>query len=501
MSDIIIFGGTTEGRELAERAADQGIRTLVSVATQYGRQVMEERPNLTVHEGRLDESGMIVLLEEEQPRLVLDATHPHAQEVTRVIRIACHKTGFPYVRVLRKAASDLPMMIGEENRIWVDTAQEAVQILKTDQEKVLLTTGSKELHIFTEDPKLRERIFARVLPTSKVIAMCEEQGLSGKQIIAMQGPFSTDMNVALLCATGAKWLVTKESGAAGGYQEKLDAAGICGVKTIIIGRPAEESGVSFELAQQLILDQFKSTKQESGTDQMVKNGYNEEPEPEVIKISLIGMGMGGGSQLTQESLHALGGSDTVFGAARMLKDLESYLGNKQVIPLYMGNDICTYIKAHPECRNISVIYSGDTGYHSGSRSMILAVQEYFKEESEMGTLEIQVYPGISTVSALCARFRTDWTELYLASAHGQDCDVIKLLDEHKRIFLLLGGNMTIRDLCTKLTNQGYGDTVRVQAGIRLGYPDEQLLDAWAGQLTQAQTDNLAAAILKLTDRS
>jgi precorrin-6x reductase len=462
---------------------------------------MEDRPNLTIHEGRLDEHGMMVLLEEEQPRLVLDATHPHAQEVTRVICAACHKTGLPYVRVLRKAASDLPMMIGEENRIWVDTAQEAAQILKTDQEKVLLTTGSKELHIFTEDLKLRERIFARVLPTSKVIAMCEEQGLSGKQIIAMQGPFSTDMNVALLRATGAKWLVTKESGAAGGYQEKLDAAGICGVKTIIIGRPAEEQGISLEQAQRFILDQFKSVEHESDKDPMEKNGCNEEPEPETIKISLIGMGMGSGSQLTQEALQALNGSDTVFGASRMLKDLEAYLGKKQVIPLYMGNDICSYIKTHPECRNISVIYSGDTGYHSGSRSMIHAIQEYLKEELDAGTLDLQVYPGISTVSALCARFRTDWTELYLASAHGQDCDVIKLLDEYKRIFLLLGGNMTIRDLCTKLTNQGYGDTVRVQAGIRLGYPDEQLLDAWAGQLTQAQTDNLAAVILKLTDRS
>jgi precorrin-6y C5,15-methyltransferase (decarboxylating) CbiE subunit len=281
----------------------------------------------------------------------------------------------------------------------------------------------------------------------------------------------------------------------------MDAARICGVKTIIIGRPAEESGVSFELAQQLILDQFKATKQESDKDQMVKNGCNEKPEPKVIKISLIGMGMGAGNQLTQEALHALVGSDTVFGAARMLKDLESYLGKKQAIPLYMGNDICSYIKTHPECGNISVIYSGDTGYHSGSRSMIHATQEYLKEELDAGTLDLQVYPGISTVSALCARFRTDWTELYLASAHGQDCDVIKLLDEYKRIFLLLGSNMTIRDLCTKLTNQGYGDTVRVQAGIRLGYPDEQLLDAWAGQLTQVQTDNLAAVILKLTDRS
>ena len=40
----------------------------------------------------------------------------------------------------------------------------------------------------------------------------------------MQGPFSCEMNAATIRQTGAKYLVTKESGAAGGFLEKLEAA-------------------------------------------------------------------------------------------------------------------------------------------------------------------------------------------------------------------------------------------------------------------------------------
>jgi precorrin-6x reductase len=473
MSDIIIFGGTTEGRELAEWAADQGILTLVSVATGYGSQVIGEHQNLTVHEGRLDEPAMEVLFAQERPRLVLDATHPHAAEVTGIIRRACIHAQLPYLRVLREQEVSAPA--GDAKQIRVETAQDAADLLKGDQEKIFLTTGSKELHTFATDPAIRERIYARVLPTSSVIAMCEEEGLQGRQILAMQGPFSTDMNVAMLKATGAGWLVTKESGAKGGYPEKLEAAAICGVKTVIIGRPMEETGISVEEAKQELRR---------------LTGRN------ILQISLIGMGMGQGSQMTQESLDAIRQSDTVFGAPRMLEDLAAYTSGKTVAGLYMGQDICAYLVEHPQSRNVSVIYSGDTGYHSGSRSMILAIREHWKNELQNGTVKLRVYPGISTVSALCARFQTDWSGLYLASAHGQDCDVITLLEKHNRIFLLLGGEHPVRELCRELTAQGLGQSIRVMAGIRLGYPDEQLLDAFAGQLTQVQTDSLAAVILE-----
>ena len=113
---------------------------------------------------------------------------------------------------------------------------------------------------------------------------------------------------------------------------------------------------------------------------------------------------------------------------------------------------------------------------------------------------MRVYPGISTVSCLCARFGTSYEDLYLASAHGQDCPVEKILGRHRRVFLLLGEKDGVAELCRRLCGAGY-EQVQVYAGIRLGYPDEQLLAGTAGELCQVQTDALAAVILEQKEES
>ena len=74
-------------------------------------------------------------------------------------------------------------------------------------------------------------------------------GFSGKHLIAMQGPFSREMNLALLHQTEAKYFVTKESGKNGGFAEKLEAAEQAGAVLLVIGRPIEE-GLSVEEAEQ-----------------------------------------------------------------------------------------------------------------------------------------------------------------------------------------------------------------------------------------------------------
>ena len=61
--------------------------------------------------------------------------------------------------------------------------------------------------------------------------------LGGKDIIAMQGPFSADMNKALINECGAKVILTKESGRNGGYYEKLEAAGECDIKAVVVRNP------------------------------------------------------------------------------------------------------------------------------------------------------------------------------------------------------------------------------------------------------------------------
>lgn len=46
MAEILIFSGTTEGRELAEALCARQIDCVASVATEYGREVMRRRSTL-----------------------------------------------------------------------------------------------------------------------------------------------------------------------------------------------------------------------------------------------------------------------------------------------------------------------------------------------------------------------------------------------------------------------------------------------------------------------
>ena len=98
MKHIVIFGGTTEGRELAEALAGKPLSLTVCVATEYGREEQGELPGVEVHSGRLDAAAMTVLLKGTD--LCVDATHPYAKEVSKNIRSACASSGTPYRRLL-----------------------------------------------------------------------------------------------------------------------------------------------------------------------------------------------------------------------------------------------------------------------------------------------------------------------------------------------------------------------------------------------------------------
>ena len=117
------------------------------------------------------------------------------------------------------------------------------------QGNILITTGSKELDKYTRLTNYKERCYARVLSVLPSVMQSIELGFSGKHLIAMQGPFSREMNLALLHQTEAKYFVTKESGKNGGFAEKLEAAEQAGAVLLVIGRPIEE-GLSVEEAEQ-----------------------------------------------------------------------------------------------------------------------------------------------------------------------------------------------------------------------------------------------------------
>ncbi len=227
---IVIFSGTTEGKKLSCELADFGVPVLVCVATEYGKTDQGKHPGVQVQAGRLDVGDMARLLTPQT--LCIDATHPYATQVTANIRAAAKQAGAVYKRLLRKP-SPLP-----EDCLAVRDTTEAVSLLQKTEGNILLTTGAKELSAFA--PLGEERLFARVLPLESSLEACKEAGIAPSHIIAMQGPFGVELNVALLHQFAIRYLVTKDGGAPGGFEEKLKAARACGVKLVVVRRPVDQ---------------------------------------------------------------------------------------------------------------------------------------------------------------------------------------------------------------------------------------------------------------------
>lgn len=229
--NLLIFGGTTEGRLLAEKLAGK-LPVTVSVATDLGAEELSGIENITVLTGRKDMDAIAALLDRFD--LCIDATHPYAAQASAHIRAACEKTGTPLRRLLRaesrKAYGD--------SVTRVDSPADAADFLAETEGNILLTTGAKELPAFAGLPK--ERLFARILPTHESLSACEALGLPHRNILALQGPFSRKMNEAMMEQYRIRWLVTKDGGKAGGFEEKLAAAESAGAGLVLIGRPDEQ---------------------------------------------------------------------------------------------------------------------------------------------------------------------------------------------------------------------------------------------------------------------
>lgn len=226
---VVIFSGTTEGRALSAELAGLGAQVTAWVATEYGR-ALQAAPGVELHAGRLDAQGMAQALAGAD--LCIDATHPYAREASRNIRQGAEIAGVPRLRLLRRE-SPLPPGCAA-----VDSPEEAARFLEKTQGNVLLTTGAKELAAFA--PLGPQRLYPRVLPAPESLAACEALGIPRGHIIAMQGPFSYQLNLALLEHFSIRWLVTKDGGAAGGFTEKARAARDAQAGLVVLRRPREE---------------------------------------------------------------------------------------------------------------------------------------------------------------------------------------------------------------------------------------------------------------------
>ena len=338
--NVVVFSGTTEGRELSRQLAALGIEVTVSVATPLGQEEQGSTPGVTVRCGRLLPDEMAALLGDAA--LCIDATHPYATSITESICTACRETQTEYLRLLRQSSEQT------KDVVCVENAAAAAAFLESTRGNILLTTGSKELAAYSGIPDFTQRVYARVLPMDASLEACRAAGLKAAHIIAMQGPFSEEMDLATLRFANAAWMVTKDGGEAGGFPAKASAARKAGAGLVVIGRPPQREGLPFAAVLDVLCKRF---------------GCTVRPQ-----VRIVGIGPGSREAMTREVSETIEAADCLIGAKRMLEAVAR--PGQHTCDAIAPQDIADFIRTHWEYRRFAVVMSGDTGFFSGTKKLL-----------------------------------------------------------------------------------------------------------------------------------
>ena len=474
---IIIFSGTTEGRILSDRLTKDCMPHIVSVASEYGKEMMDENAFAEIHVGRMDANEIIGFLTEREfseEDMVIDATHPFATEVTSNIKVAVESFGVSLIRVIREEEKELPKYAEK----YLDITDCANSLDKTEG-NILLTTGSKELGQYCKSvsTETKKRTYVRVLPSIDSLKLCEMEGIESDHIIAMHGPFGKELNEAILRQYDIKHLVTKESGAAGGFAEKMSAAVSAGAALHVIERPYIEEGVSVDEAYKII------TGKDFSDSAVIIPCENKR-----LSVSLVGIGMGTESSMTTFARDAIEKAEAVFGAERLLRNIS----NPKKFSMYLSKDIIPVLE-NENIRNAVITFSGDTGFYSGAKKMIQALRKWRSD------IEIQVIPGISSFAYLAAKLGESYDDACLFSIHGKnsDKDIKALTDKviyNEKVFVLLSGAGDISEIAKRLTD--YGVEGRICVGVNLSYENEMIIELSLEEAVQFKEDGIATIMIK-----
>ncbi|MBO6016247.1 MAG: precorrin-6A reductase [Lachnospiraceae bacterium] len=468
MKKIVIFSGTTEGRVLSTMLAAEKVHHTVCVATDYGREMMDENPYASLHVGRMDEEEMLSFLEDlklTDENLVIDATHPYATAVTANIKKAAAGLGIRYVRVVREEEQ---MQTGGIRR-YEDITECAAAVDQTVG-NILLTTGSKELGKYFAgiSQESKARTYIRVLPSMESLKLCEREAIEPDHIIAMQGPFGRELNEAIIRQYDIKHLITKDGGSAGGFREKIDAASACGAQVHVIVRPHEE-GVGVDEAFAMITG---------------KTPHRSEP---ALQISLIGLGMGDPDSLTVAAKNALCDCDAIFGAKRLLRGIFC----RKKYEMFLAADIIPVLEKE-KIQKAAIVFSGDTGFYSGAKGMGKALKEWRKDA------QIRVIPGISSFGYLAAKLGESYDDACLFSIHGKnaDKDLQMLLDKvryQEKVFVLLSDAGDVARIAGLLIRNHVEGTI--VTGTNLSYENETIREMSFREALEFDDDGIVCALI------
>ncbi len=446
--ELILFAGTYEGRIIAAELAGRGIRQYICTASGDGKTALGDIKNAYISSKPLSEEEIARIINENGIPLAVDATHPYAENISLNARRAADKCGIRYIRVERES------LIGEAgcgHRIF-KSLDEAIGFFNTCGGNILSTLGSHAIGALMGINGFSQRVFARMLDNAAARKAVSDSGFPAQNALFKDPPFSVEDNISAIRACKARWVITKDSGIAGGFAQKCEACEKTGAELIIISRPAEDRGIRAENAVPVIL----------GTLNIILGTQ---------KLTVAGIGLGDEGSMTAAAVKAVSNADLICGAARMTEAVRRFNPSAETLCAYTPEDIAAYIADKPHIKSIAAVMSGDVGFYSGAARF-----------AHMG--DTAFIPGISTLSALCARVGEEYGDAETISLHGRNAYFVNAVNTHKKVFLLLDKLNTPQKVAETLVEYGLGG-VTMHIGADLGSENERVVTGSAREIAAA----------------
>lgn len=243
--NILVFAGTKNGRELITSLAKSGNNVFASIVSEYGAELLPKMKSIIPVTGEKSSEDIEKLVKREDIKVIIDSTHPYAQEITNNIQIASRKLNITPIRYER--FSSIPPHKGKH----FDTMDEVCNFLKNKDGNILFTTGVNEVLNITKEID-RERIYIRVLSIDSSQKKIKKSGLEDSHVITKKPPFTKDDNIEQILKFKIKYLVTKDSGAEGNTEEKIEAAESTNTQLLVINRPVINYEMTFYQQDKLL---------------------------------------------------------------------------------------------------------------------------------------------------------------------------------------------------------------------------------------------------------
>lgn len=209
---ILVFGGTTEGRQAAQVLEEAG--NVYYYSTKRGEQQLTLHHGMHV-DGAMDEETMTAFVNEHGIRLIVDAAHPFASQLHQTIASVASKLTIPVIRYERIYPPRDPDII------WIDDYGQ----VPTDIHTLLATTGVQSISRLKWLEAKGVKVIYRILNRESSILLAHQQGISDEQLCYY--PETPEADAMLM----------KESGLSGGFAEKVEEARQHSMKIIVIKRP------------------------------------------------------------------------------------------------------------------------------------------------------------------------------------------------------------------------------------------------------------------------